>query len=122
MNGSDLMTENPGTTQSHLGEHRYVPYHFKGLTPEQKAQIEYERQQQVYEKKQSDAMAKEEERQWAMQQEANRQLMLQNELELKQKQQMIAMGLKTQHKGDKHVKDAKWTNHYGEQMPLPSLE
>jgi hypothetical protein len=33
-NTSDLMTENPGTTQSQLAEHRYVPYHFKGLTPQ----------------------------------------------------------------------------------------
>lgn len=66
-------------------------------------------------------MQSEEERAWAMQQEANRQLMLQNEIELQEKQRMIAMGLKTQHKGDKHVKEQKWTNHYGEQLPLPSL-
>ena len=46
---------------------------------------------------------------------------MQNEIELKEKQRMIAMGLKTQHKGDKHVKDQKWTNHYGEQQPLPDL-
>jgi predicted nucleic acid-binding Zn ribbon protein len=47
---SDIMTENPATTQSMHAQHRYVPYHFKGLTPEQKAQIEYERQQQLVEK------------------------------------------------------------------------
>lgn len=33
-NTSDLMTENPDTTQSQLGGSRYVPYHFKGLTPQ----------------------------------------------------------------------------------------
>jgi hypothetical protein len=34
-NHSDIMTENPGTTQSQLAGHRYVPYHFKGLRPDQ---------------------------------------------------------------------------------------
>ena len=33
-NNSDLMTENPATTTSQHAGHRYVPYHFKGLTPE----------------------------------------------------------------------------------------
>lgn len=30
--------------------------------------------------------------------------------------------LKAQHKTDKHIKDKKWTNVYGEQVPLPSLD
>ena len=33
-NMTDFMTENPMTTTSQLGRHRYVPYHFKGLKPE----------------------------------------------------------------------------------------
>ncbi|CDW72971.1 UNKNOWN [Stylonychia lemnae] len=120
-NNSDLMTENPATTTSQHAQHRYVPYHFKGLTPEQKAQIDYERQQQIVEKKQIQSQQQEEDKMWALQQEANRQLMLQNELELWQKQQSMVAGLKTQAKSDKHSKDQKWTNHYGEQIPLPSL-
>lgn len=59
---------------------------------------------------------------WAMQQEANRQLMLQNELELWQKQQTMVAGLKGQAKSDKHVKEQKWTNHYGEKVPLPLVD
>lgn len=121
-NNSDIMTENPATTQSMHAEHRYVPYHFKGLTPEQKAQIEYERAQQLVEKKQLQAHQQEEERQWAMQQMANTELMMQNELELREKQRQIAEGLKTQHKSDKHVKNDRWTNYYGEQHPLPGLQ
>ena len=35
-NESHVMTENPATTMSQLAEHRYVPYHFKGLRPDQK--------------------------------------------------------------------------------------
>ncbi len=59
-------------------------------------------------------MQTEEERQWAMQQEANRQLMLQNEIELAERQRQMAMMLKTQHKGDKVQKERFWTNAYGE--------
>ena len=47
--------------------------------------------------------------------------MLQNEIDLTTKQQTIMAGLKQQHKGDKHVKEQKWTNHYGEQVPLPDV-
>lgn len=50
------------------------------------------RAQQLQENRQAREREQEEDRQWAMQQEANRQLMLQNELELAEKQrQMMAM-------------------------------
>ena len=39
-NQSDIMTENRQTTTSQLAGHRYVPYHFKGLRPDQIAEIE----------------------------------------------------------------------------------
>jgi len=59
---------------------------------------------------------------WALQQEANRQLMLQNEKELSEKQkQMNAMHRDT-HKSDKHVKNDRWTNYYGEKVPMPELD
>lgn len=58
---------------------------------------------------------------WAMQQEANRQLMLQNEMELAEKQRQMMAEHKQQHKSDKIQKENKWTNHYGEQIPLPDL-
>ena len=44
---SDIMTENAATTMSQLAPHRYVPYHFKNLRPEQVNQIEAERTGQV---------------------------------------------------------------------------
>lgn len=56
-----------------------------------------------------------------MQQEANRQLLLQNELELTEKQQQIMAMHKNQHKQDKVVKEQKWRNFYGEKDPLPEL-
>lgn len=44
---NDFMTENPNTTKSQLADHRVKPYHFKGLTDEQKTQIMFEREHQV---------------------------------------------------------------------------
>lgn len=67
INGSDLMQENAATTVSQLAEHRYVPYHFKGLNPQQKAEIEAQRAQQVRENQYAKQMQSEEEKMWAMQ-------------------------------------------------------
>ena len=35
------MTENPAATKSVLSDSRFIPYNFKGLTPQQVAQIEH---------------------------------------------------------------------------------
>lgn len=43
-NMSDFMTEAAKTTESQLAPHRYVPYHFKGLRPEQVDSIKIERE------------------------------------------------------------------------------
>ena len=92
---SDIMTENPSTTMSQLGPNRYVPYHFKGLTPQQQEQIMAEREQQLRDKRALNQQLNQEEHEWAMQQEANRQLMLQNELDLAEKQRYMMQMHKT---------------------------
>jgi hypothetical protein len=56
------MQENPNTTVSQHAEHRYVPYHFKGLNPDQVASINAEREQQVRENQNKKLQEKEEER------------------------------------------------------------
>ena len=61
------MTENPATTTSQLAGSRYVPYHFKGLRPDQVEQINAERQQQLRDNKTEKMRQQEEDRQWAMQ-------------------------------------------------------
>ena len=48
-NAHDFMTENPATETSMLAPHRVKPYHFKGMTPAQTAQIANERLMQVRE-------------------------------------------------------------------------
>ena len=76
------MTENAATTVSQHAGHRYVPYHFKGLRPDQQEMINAERTQQVRDAKTEKQRQQDEDYQWAMQQEANRQLLLSNELDL----------------------------------------
>ena len=41
-NNHDFMTENFATTKSMLADHRFKPYHFKGLRPDQIAGIKEE--------------------------------------------------------------------------------
>ena len=84
-----FMTEDPGTTQSALAPHRVVPYHFKGMSPEQKRAILDEQQRQVEEKKQRQQAEKEREMEEARTLEAQRQLALQLERETQEKQARV---------------------------------
>ena len=85
-NMTDFMTENPVTTTSQLGKHRYVPYHFKGLKPESVDQIYATRAQQVKDNKAINKAEKAEEQSWAVQNLANTQQFLNNEVDLANKQ------------------------------------
>jgi len=71
------------TTKSELAGHRYVPYHFKGLRPDQVNDINATRAQQVRDNKQARADDNNEERAWAAQQAANTQQMLGNEVDMR---------------------------------------
>ena len=78
-----------------------------------------ERAQQVRDKMTQKQAEANEEHMWAMQQEANRQMLLQNEIELDEKKKQMAQAHRTQHKADKVEKDDRWVNFYGEKNPLP---
>lgn len=65
---------------------------------------------------------KEEERLWALQQEANRQMQLANEMEIKRKQQEMMAAQRDQNQGLKLEKNQRWSNFYGEKDDLPSVE
>ena len=84
-NMSDIMTENEHTTKSQLAPHRFVPYHFKGLTKVQQDNIMAEREQQVVDAKLAKKNENTEEYQWAVQNLANTQHFLNNEIDLKEK-------------------------------------
>ena len=77
---TDFMTENPMTTTSQLAKHRYVPYHFKGLKPQHIDEINATRAQQVKDNKAINQNLNSEDYQWAVQNVANTQHFLNNEL------------------------------------------
>jgi len=79
---SDFMTEARNTTSSQLAPHRYVPYHFKGLRPEQIEAIKQERAGQVVTNVASRKNEAAEEYSWAVQNLANTQHKLNNEIDL----------------------------------------
>jgi len=99
-----------------------VPYHFKGLRPGQIQGIEGEREQQVVDKSIRDKMNTQEEYQWAVQNLANNQHFLNNELELENKEKTLMSEHRDQHLQDKTAKDARWPNMYGDLDALPDVK
>jgi hypothetical protein len=93
-NMSDIMTENEQTCRSELAPHRFVPYHFKGLTKTQQEDIMAQRDQQIVDAKLARKNENTEEYNWAVQNLANTQHYLNNEIELKDKQ----LAMETSHK------------------------
>lgn len=67
-------------------------------------------------------MNDQEEYQWAVQNLANNQHFLNNELELENKEKTLMSEHRDQHLQDKTAKDARWPNMYGDQNPLPGVE
>lgn len=114
---SDIMTENEATTTSQLAPHRFVPYHFKGFTKAQQEDIMKQRENQVVEAKSLKKNNEAEEYQWAVQNLANTQQFLNNEIELADKEKKLIEEHRDQHLVDKTAKDARWPNMYGDLNP-----
>lgn len=114
---SDIMTENEATTTSQLAPHRFVPYHFKGFTKAQQEDIMNQRENQVVEAKALKKNSEAEEYQWAVQNLANTQHFLNNEIELAEKEKKLIGEHRDQHLVDKTAKDARWPNMYGDLNP-----
>jgi len=121
-NMSDIMTENEATTTSQLAPHRFVPYHFKGLTKAQQEEIMSQREQQVSESNTLKKNEKAEEYQWAVQNLANTQQFLNNEVELAERGKSMVGANRDQALLDKTAKDARWPNMYGDLNPLPEVK
>ena len=118
---SDFMTENPMTTTSQLAKHRYVPYHFKGLKPESIDQIKATQAQQVKDNKAINKNLAAEEQAWAVQNLANTQHFLNNEVDLQNKQDQMTKEHSDQALVDKVAKDERWPNMYGDLNPQPDV-
>lgn len=70
-------------TRSQLAPHRYVPYNFKGLRPDQIEAIKLEREQQMKEMEMKKKQAADEERLWGIQSEHLRKLQVKQDRALK---------------------------------------
>ena len=88
------MTENAATEQSMLAPHRVKPYHFKGLSEQQKADIMHERALQMKEAEMLKKTKAEEERLWALQQEHLRRQQVLADRNMKKQQRAVAVGTK----------------------------
>ena len=61
----DFYTENPDTCKSYLGKNRYLPYHWKGMSEEERQRVLEEQAKQIQEKKLQKEIEKEEDRLFA---------------------------------------------------------
>ena len=118
---NDVMTENEKTTVSQLAAHRFVPYHFKGLRKEQVDDILAQREGQVIANKVQKQNECSEEYQWAVQNLANNQHQLNNEMELEAKEQALRDQHRSNQEAEAEAKKARWPNMYGDLDPLPEV-
>jgi len=115
------MTEARETTVSKLAPNRYVPYNFKGLRPDQIDKIMSERDKQVVDNGTNQRSDKDEEYSWAVQNLANTQHVLNNELELQNKNKAMLAATRDHNLKEKDAKDARWPNMYGDLDAIPAV-
>ena len=106
------MTENPQTEVSMLAPHRVKPYHFKGFNQDQKDQVNFERSQQMKEAEMMKKQAVDEDKAYAMQQEAiRRQQIIADRKHKRQNREVTNEHYKIQHTQAGDFKE-KWHNPY----------
>lgn len=115
------MTEAAQTTSSQLAPHRYVPYHFKGLRPGQVDGINAERADQVVQNSEERQNQKDEDYAWAVQNLANTKHMLNNEMDLQNKNSDMLAAQRDHNLQEDQDKKARWPNMYGDENPLPDV-
>eukprot|EP00344_Euplotes_crassus_P011527 CAMPEP_0197004008 /NCGR_PEP_ID=MMETSP1380-20130617/17429_1 /TAXON_ID=5936 /ORGANISM="Euplotes crassus, Strain CT5" /LENGTH=235 /DNA_ID=CAMNT_0042422649 /DNA_START=11 /DNA_END=718 /DNA_ORIENTATION=+ len=113
-NSDPFLNEHFGTTKNELGDHRYKPYHFKGLREDHKEQINLELKRQLEEAEIKKKQDKEEERLWALQAEHLRKLQIKEDRLLKRKKREMeeaALSHQVDHNKENKI---KWKNPYGD--------
>ncbi|CAD8074141.1 unnamed protein product [Paramecium primaurelia] len=86
---NDVWTENTATCQSALAPHRVIPYHYKGMSEEQRQQIRNDQAKQRQENEQKKQQEKEDEKMWAQYNEHNRKQLIIQEREKARKLQTL---------------------------------
>lgn len=72
----DFYTENPDTCKSQLGKNRYLPYHWKGMSEEERQRVLEEQARQIEERRLQKDIEREEDRLFAEQMEAQRKALV----------------------------------------------
>ena len=111
------MTENPATEQSMLAPHRVKPYHFKGFNEQKQQAILDERAGQIRAQEAAKLSAKEQEKQWAIQQEQIRRLQILKDREFKRVAREVTIGTRAAQEQQKEEHAISWKDHYDEKGP-----
>ena len=109
-----FLNEHLNTTKHQLGDHRYNPYHFKGLREDHKDKINHELQLQVQEADLKKKQDKEEERLWAMQSEHLRKLQVKQDRLLKRNNRDMEEAALTHQKDQDKENKIRWKDPYGD--------
>lgn len=109
-----FLNEHFNTTKNHLGDHRYNPYHFKGLREDHKETINRELQLQMQEAELKKKQDKDEERLWALQAEHLRKLQIKQDRLLKKNHRDMAQATLAHQVDQNKENKIKWKDPYGD--------
>jgi hypothetical protein len=109
-----FLNEHFNTTGHQLGDHRYNPYHFKGLRDDHKEQINKELQLQIQEADIKKKQEKEEERLWALQAEHLRKLQIKQDRLLKKNNREMAEAALSHQLDQNKENKIRWKDPYGD--------
>ena len=113
-NQDPFLNEHFNTTSNKLGDHRYNPYHFKGLSDADRVQCQNELKLQMQEAEVKKEQEKEEERLYALQAEHLRKLQIKQDRLLKKNNRDVAEA-QLGHQVDQNKENKlRWKDPYGD--------
>jgi len=109
-----FLNEHFGTTGHQLGDHRYNPYHFKGLKDTDREKIQKQHQFQMQEADLKKKEQKDEDRLYALQAEHLRRMQIKQDRSLKKHNRDMAQAALT-HQLDQNLENKiRWKDPYGD--------
>ena len=109
-----FLNEHFSTTKNSLGDHRYKPYHFKGLKDEHVAKIVREREMQLKEAEIKKEQEKEEKRLWSIQEEHLRRLKIKQDRLLKKNNRAMQEAALAHQLDQNKENKIRWKDPYGD--------
>lgn len=109
-----FLNEHFTTTTNSLGDHRYKPYHFKGLKDEHVAKVVREREMQLKEAELKKQQEKEERRLWSIQEEHLRRLKIKQDRLLKKNNRAMQEAALAHQLDQNKENKIRWKDPYGD--------